>query len=63
MNTQIKLLGVLTDWDVILSSDCPQRAIPQLMRCDEAKMVVDTPIPWEWGRAYLKYVKLIRYQF
>jgi hypothetical protein len=42
------------DWDEILSADCPVGALPHLVCCVEATMVVDPWIPWEWGRVFLK---------
>jgi hypothetical protein len=44
----------LTDWDEILSADCPVGALPHLVCCVEATMVVDPRIPWEWERVFMK---------
>jgi hypothetical protein len=46
--------SVVTDWDEILSADCSVGALPHLVCCVEATMVVDPRIPWEWGRVFLK---------
>ena len=40
--------------DVILSADCPAGALPHLVCCVEATMVVNLRFPWEWGRVFLK---------
>jgi hypothetical protein len=45
---------VTLDWDEILSAVCPVGALPHLVCCVEATMVVDPRIPWEWGRVFLK---------
>jgi hypothetical protein len=44
----------LTDWDEILSADCPVGALQHLVCCVEATMVVHPRIPREWGRVFLK---------
>jgi hypothetical protein len=42
------------DWVEILSADCPVGALPHLVCCVEAMMVVAPQIPWEWGGVFLK---------
>jgi hypothetical protein len=44
----------LSDWDVILSTDCPVGALSHLMCCDVVMIVVAPRITQEWRRAFLK---------
>jgi hypothetical protein len=50
----IHLPNDFLDWVEILSANCPVEALPDLVCCVEATMVVDPRIIREWGWVFLK---------